>query len=573
MKLGFTPAISMFILVIIGCLGMVQASEYTDAVVLAADRLIETQNNDGKWEWNWETYDDDKTNGESAPNNTIGSTALGLLRAYQLTDDETYLEGAEKSANYLMANYRATTNFTYQPSDYYFLQEYGDAVGNSSYNDRAEEEWDWMQTNRGIYYGDGNQSTLAHWWMDDPAKGNNVAGWEMSLYILAINPIDPEWAEGAAYVLVDEIADDLPTSGPFSGDLGLTRGLGTKALTELGNSSYDSVIEDFMDGLNNDTNLHNGYTVPQDVSFALMGFAANGDFGSKMTEISNNLIAMQETLGNGGIYDDLNVTSTLLENSEATSQFIDAIYCIINAQEDESDMTIPPFGSNLTDVENYSLISESFGGINFTEALDLTGINVEDIMNYVSISRGRIEIDSSSLPALNKSATLTMDLSGLGYSNPRVLKDGSVCTSCSNVAFLSSILTFDVSGFSVYTVEETPTAPSGGGRSHSHDDDEEDEEDEVVVATFVDETVSASTSTASVVEAESETENANSADYAQITGAATGSSNIEMGLNILVMSLAMVALIVAFVAVKNELSRRRSIYHHARHSAHPHTAH
>ncbi|MDP3027465.1 MAG: LamG domain-containing protein, partial [Nanoarchaeota archaeon] len=124
---------------------------------------------------------------------------------------------------------------------------------------------------------------------------------------------------------------------------------------------------------------------------------------------------------------------------------------------------------NISNITNLVLDSPNYGKINFSESVDLSsGGNID---SFVNISFNRIEINTTGISALDKSARLT--LYNLTYSNPRVLKDGSVCSDCSEVGYTSSTGTFvfDVTGFSVYSAEETPATAtpatdagsSGGG--------------------------------------------------------------------------------------------------------------
>src|SRR3989344_1540146 len=86
------------------------------------------------------------------------------------------------------------------------------------------------------------------------------------------------------------------------------------------------------------------------------------------------------------------------------------------------------------------------------------------------MSFNRIEINSTALNALNKSATLY--LYGLTFTNPRPLRDGVVCPSsiCKEVPpYIGGTFAFNVTHFTVYSSEETPAeeaeeeaAPSGG---------------------------------------------------------------------------------------------------------------
>jgi len=124
---------------------------------------------------------------------------------------------------------------------------------------------------------------------------------------------------------------------------------------------------------------------------------------------------------------------------------------------------------------NIVLENTTYGKILFLQEINLTANenfsdNMLDLDNNTNISFNRIELNSSALPNFNNSATLW--LYNLTFSNPRILKDGSVCPStiCTEESYLSRTLKFNVTSFSVYSAEETPTTPpvtppSGGGGS------------------------------------------------------------------------------------------------------------
>jgi len=113
---------------------------------------------------------------------------------------------------------------------------------------------------------------------------------------------------------------------------------------------------------------------------------------------------------------------------------------------------------NVKNVTNFVLERTDSGKINFSEGVDLSqGL---DLDKYINISQNRIKLNSTVLNELNKSATLY--LYGLTFSNPRVLRDGSVCPSsiCKEVSYSGGIFIFNVTQFTVYSSEETPS--SGG---------------------------------------------------------------------------------------------------------------
>ena len=126
--------------------------------------------------------------------------------------------------------------------------------------------------------------------------------------------------------------------------------------------------------------------------------------------------------------------------------------------------------TNVSNITNFTIENPSHGKINFIQEVDLSsGANIDD---YVNISFNRIEINSSSLPELNKTARL--QLYNLTFVNPQILKDNEACSSeyCNEENYTSGILTFNVTGFSIYSARETPitetsTTSSASGGSDS----------------------------------------------------------------------------------------------------------
>jgi len=73
------------------------------------------------------------------------------------------------------------------------------------------------------------------------------------------------------------------------------------------------------------------------------------------------------------------------------------------------------------------------------------------------IKNNLISIDSITHPSLNLSATVK--LFNLTFTNPKVLRDGVDCPAniCSNLQYSNGVATFDVTGWSNYSLEEQPT--------------------------------------------------------------------------------------------------------------------
>jgi len=132
-----------------------------------------------------------------------------------------------------------------------------------------------------------------------------------------------------------------------------------------------------------------------------------------------------------------------------------------------TDLSLVP---DISNVFPFIIDSTPYGKITFTEPVDLSrGL---DIDRYVNISRNSIELNSTALFELNKTADL--ELHGLTFTNPRPLREGIVCPSsiCTELSFEPSNgnFTFNVTHFTVYSSEETPsttttttTTTTGGG--------------------------------------------------------------------------------------------------------------
>jgi len=128
--------------------------------------------------------------------------------------------------------------------------------------------------------------------------------------------------------------------------------------------------------------------------------------------------------------------------------------------------------STYEDLQNLSgiiLENTNYGKIMFNEAINLTNdsIPADNILNLdmnTNISQNLIDINTTAIPNFNKSATLY--LYNLTFSDPRILRDGAICSPsiCTEVDYTGGTLIFNVTQFTSYSAEETPgTIPPGGG--------------------------------------------------------------------------------------------------------------
>ncbi len=129
---------------------------------------------------------------------------------------------------------------------------------------------------------------------------------------------------------------------------------------------------------------------------------------------------------------------------------------------------------NSTDFDRYSyneiqnlsnIFFEDFshGKIEFLSSINLTDDynhtdGIVNITPYINISSNYIFINTNFLPNFNKSATLL--LSGLTLTNPRIAMDGQVCPStvCKKNSYSGGTLNFNVTHFTAFSAEETPSS-------------------------------------------------------------------------------------------------------------------
>jgi len=124
--------------------------------------------------------------------------------------------------------------------------------------------------------------------------------------------------------------------------------------------------------------------------------------------------------------------------------------------------------SYLIAIVNLTLEKVKYGKIRFLEITDLSQDIEGGVINftkYVNISRNRIEVNSSGLAGLDTNAKLK--LYNITFTDPQILREGEVCSDCVEESYINNTLTFNVTGFSVYSARETPvtTAPTGGNNN------------------------------------------------------------------------------------------------------------
>lgn len=159
----------MFLVVILG----IFTTAWALTIVDGGDRLVETQNVDGGWGW--------PLTGTSA-SNTIGPIAMGLIKAYEQTNDPTYLAALSNTGSYLL-----TKQYNFSPSDGYLAKALDEVFGVTTYTTHVNTYFygplaagTYNRNNAGTLY-----STSTYIDMIQTARHNagygNMAAWDIGM--------------------------------------------------------------------------------------------------------------------------------------------------------------------------------------------------------------------------------------------------------------------------------------------------------------------------------------------------------------------------------------------------------
>ena len=161
----------------------------------------------------------------------------------------------------------------------------------------------------------------------------------------------------------------------------------------------------------------------------------------------------------------------------ANSTFFIILYIeYTNSTKGNSTNFITYTYEDLQNLDGINLENTNYGKIRFNQAINITNDNINtdnllDLDSNTQISSNNIQLNSTELPNFNTSATLW--LYGLSFTNPRILKEGVVCSTseCIKESYSGGTLKFYVTHFTTYSAEETPSTPSGGGGSSDNEEE------------------------------------------------------------------------------------------------------
>jgi|SRR3989344_216924 len=218
----------------------------------------------------------------------------------------------------------------------------------------------------------------------------------------------------------------------------------------------------------NYNNIELNFTIFDDTSdISLMWYNLNNT--NNITLTANTSFTSSE--GSNTLYIFANDTLGLLNNSISITFFVNT--------SKGHNVTYNNFGGQTTNfnsinkslqqnLSNVIIHSPSYGKIKFNDAINISrNLNLD---YYVEISDNLITVDSVAYSELNKAATL--ELYDLTFTNPKIQKDGSDCSSdiCSINSYLANTLSFNITHFTTYSATETTVSsgtPSGGSTGGS----------------------------------------------------------------------------------------------------------
>jgi hypothetical protein len=173
-----------------------------------------------------------------------------------------------------------------------------------------------------------------------------------------------------------------------------------------------------------------------------------------------------------------NITLNIITFAVNSSKFVIIFNSYNGTDKGTSTNFIDYSYEEIQSLDNIILEKVNYGKVKFNEQINLTDDqintdNILDIDSNVEISQNNIRLNSTELPNFNKPATIW--LYNLSFTNPRVLQDNQICpqTACIKESYSGGILKFNVTHFTSYSAEETPSEhvnpPSGGSSTPKSD--------------------------------------------------------------------------------------------------------
>ena len=246
--------------------------KYYTSVEKAIDRIVALQSS-SDYGWDWDVTGLTSHSADPSAGNIYGVTALGLLDAFELTQNITYFFAAQKVADYLTSGPMPLHGHGFGP-DYMFLVRFSEVSGRPEYKDYAIKAWNWQKANWGRY-ADGNQTYLYNYFYNNWVSSHGIVIWNTAFYALAAYYLgDTEWAENMTKVIAANFTKITNDGYQYIG-----WGNALRLFQTIDPVGYATEIESAVNSLKSSQTYSGcwpgGWT--QDAAYAIMGLAAVGE--------------------------------------------------------------------------------------------------------------------------------------------------------------------------------------------------------------------------------------------------------------------------------------------------------
>ena len=358
-------------------------SDYKNALKKVADRLVALQSpTDFGWDWVVTELTEHSPN-PSAPN-LYGVTALGLLDAYILTGNTTYLNTAKKVADYLVS--LGSNRYHYQ-FDLEFLVRYAEISGKADYKNFASDVWNWMKSNLDRF-ADGHQVDLYNYYYERYGNSRGGATWATGDWAIAALVLgDEEWAKSMTDVIKANYTKMEPDPQEYQ-YVGWGKAL--KAFHAVDPENYASEIADIVSILEARQQADGHFTGwVQDEAYVIMGLVTVGT--AKTLGIAEKaaewLVEVQgyNSIEGGWILPDGN------EYSEVTSEAGQAIYCVASTIVHDvavSQLVATPTMVEIGGIVEIRVTVKNFGNVYETFNLTTNYGSIAQVEHIVDLEPG-----------------------------------------------------------------------------------------------------------------------------------------------------------------------------------------
>ncbi|MDA3790332.1 MAG: PEP-CTERM sorting domain-containing protein [Desulfobacula sp.] len=317
-------------------IGIASASNFYESMLDGGNRLVETQNTDGGWDWPL----DDGNSATGSALNTIAPIGMGLAQAYLQTGDAAQKVALQTVGEFLL------TKTAFSTHDGYLAAQLDNIFGGTTYKNYVKENY-YDKLEAGTYERNSIQydtETYIDFLVSYRAGANaNLAAWDigMGLYSAEAVGVDTsEWMTGTQEGL------DAITYGNFYDVVGLAGSLFGLATAESSTdlTTYATKLSGYQIGDGGWTwtdgamDAAAGDETVQETAYAMMALlAVDSELYSGQARTGANWL-MEVQLATGGWK---NWSGALSENNEITGE---ALWAISAAVPEPTTLLLLGFG-------------------------------------------------------------------------------------------------------------------------------------------------------------------------------------------------------------------------------------